>query len=580
MLPPISPNKLITLANRPQTETLLVAAQRHYTQQPDQPAVTLISNAGEKTITYRSFFDQASAYANALRGFGVAERDLIVLVMEHGESLLYAFWGSLMMGAIPSIFPFLSDKLDPALYFSRVEALITHAGIKAIVASPQFAGPLQQLLAPHGVRVITESDLAPGDAAPDFAPSIHAADIAFLQHSSGTTGLQKGVALSHQAVLNQVAAYGQAIALAPEDKVISWLPLYHDMGLIAGFVMPITQGIPLILMSPFHWVRDPKILMHAINKHKATLCWLPNFAYNFMATRLRPTDMTDIRLDSMRAFINCSEPMRAESHRIFLSKFAPHGLAESALMTCYAMAENTFAVTQGGLYAPPHVDVISRHTLADQHRAEPTTADDELSMEMLSCGQAIPHCTIRIVDADRNTLAERHIGEVAVHSDSMLTSYYKRPDLTEAAMFDGWYLTGDYGYLANGELYITGRKKDLIIVGGKNIYPQDLEFIADGISGVKAGRSVAFGISDDRLGTEAIVMIAEAETDDEDERFEISRQIRMRIARETEVSVGDVLVVDQKWLHKTSSGKIARNANRDKYLAYIKSRDEGEAPSV
>src|SRR5262249_30675193 len=151
--------------------------------------------------------------------------------------------------------------------------------------------------------------------------------------------LQKGVALSHQSVLNQLASYGAAIHLTPEDRIVSWLPLYHDMGLIAGFIMPVGQGIPLVLMSPFHWVRDPKILMRAIHDHGGTLCWLPNFAYNFLASRLRDKDLAGVSLATMRAFVNCSEPMSAESHRLFAKKFAPYGLRPEALTTCYAMAE-------------------------------------------------------------------------------------------------------------------------------------------------------------------------------------------------------------------------------------------------
>jgi acyl-CoA synthetase (AMP-forming)/AMP-acid ligase II len=573
MLTPTANNALLTLENRAEVETLLDLAKRQYTLRPDATAIIFIPASGgePRRMSYAGFFNGAARYAEALRTVGVGPRDLTILVMEHSEALLYAFWGAMMMGAIPSIFPFLSDKLDPAMYFERVKALITHAGARAVIASEAFAGSLADLLADSGVPVISESHLKPGDCAPSFEPGVSGTDIAFLQHSSGTTGLQKGVALSHGSVLNQIASYSRAIRLTPEDCIASWLPLYHDMGLIAGFILPIAQGIPLALMSPFHWVRDPKILIHAIHNHKATLCWLPNFAYNFMATRIRNTEIQGVDLSSMRAFVNCSEPMRVESHRLFAGRFAAYGLRPEALTTCYAMAENTFAVTQGGIADSPPVEAISRAALAEQHRASPSDRHD-LFIEMLSCGRAVPNCEVMIVDEKHNALPEREVGEVAVRSDSMLSGYYKRDDLTAQVMFDGWYLTGDFGYLADGELYITGRKKDLIIVGGKNIYPQDLEAIASEIPGVRPGRVVAFGVPDERLGTEAVVMVCEADTDDEDKRFEIMRQVRAQIARQTEVTVNDVLVVEAKWLHKTSSGKIARGANRDKYLQERNSR--------
>ncbi len=545
--------------------TLLERAAQHYHERPEATAVVFVppGNAPHITITYRQFFEGAARYAETLRGIGVQPRDLSILVVDHSEALLYAFWGALMIGAVPSIFPFLSDKLDPTLYFQRVRLLISHSAAKVVIASAQYAEALAALNS--GVPIVNEAALSPSEGAPHFAAAISAEDIAFLQHSSGTTGLQKGVALSHGAVLNQVASYSAAIRLTAEDCIVSWLPLYHDMGLIAGFVLPIVQGVPLVLMSPHYWVRDPKVMLHAISQYRGTLCWLPNFAYNFLAQRVRDNVLEGVSLASMRAFINCSEPMRAESHRQFAARYAPYGVKPEMLATCYAMAENTFAVTQGGIDSLPTIDLISREALSTQHIARPAT-EGELAAEMLSCGVPIPNCEVQIVDEARQLLPERHIGEVAVRSDSMLSGYYRRPDLTEQAMFNGWYLTGDYGYLANGELYITGRKKDLIIVGGKNVYPQDLEAIASEVEGVKAGRTVAFGVEDDRLGTESIVMVCEAETDDDDARFEIARQVRMRVAQQTEVSLSDVYMVNAKWLHKTSSGKIARGANREKYL--------------
>jgi acyl-CoA synthetase (AMP-forming)/AMP-acid ligase II len=568
MLNPTAKARLLTLDTRAEASTLLDLARRNYETRPDAAAVVFISPTGEHTLTTREFFDGAGRYAGALKAIGIGPHDLVILVMDHSEALLFAFWGAMMIGAMPSMFPFINDKLDAETYYGRVQQLVEQEGAKAVIASAVYADGLAELLRGASVRVIREDTLPTESGKPDFAPAITGAAIAFLQHSSGTTGLQKGVALAHSAVLNQIAAYSRAIRLTPDDVIVSWLPLYHDMGLIAGFVTPLAQGIPLVLMSPFHWVRDPKILLRAIHDHRGTLCWLPNFAYNFTATRLRPKDFEGLNLSSLRAFVNCSEPMQASSHRQFAEKFAAIGVRPEALTTCYAMAENTFAVTQGGIDAPASIDLINRAVLAERHEAQPAGAEDA-SIEMLSCGKPIPNCTIKIVgdDAHRSPLPERHVGEVAVQSDSMLTGYYKRDDLTGLALRDGWYMTGDLGYIANGELYITGRKKDLIIVGGKNIYPQDLESIANTVPNVHPGRVVAFGVPDERLGTEAVVVVIESDTDDDDARMEIVKQVRLRVAQQTETTVSDVRVVDAHWLHKSSSGKIARGANREKYLA-------------
>jgi fatty-acyl-CoA synthase len=381
--------------------------------------------------------------------------------------------------------------------------------------------------------------------------------------------------LSHEAVLNQVASYSEAIHLSADDVIVSWLPLYHDMGLIAGFIMPVLQGTKLVLMSPFHWIRDPKVLLWAVHHHQGTLCWLPNFAYNFLATRVRDSDLEGLNLASWRAVVNCSEPVHAESHRMFIERYGAHGLHAAALTTCYAMAENTFAVTQGGIDGPLNIDLVDRQCIMDKREAIPVNDENTAAQEFVSCGTPIANCEIRIVDeAHRSvTLPERRVGEVALRSDSMLSGYYKNPQATAEALQDGWYFTGDMGYIADGELYITGRKKDLIIVGGKNIYPQDIEHLLNDVPGLYPGRATAFGIFNDKLGTEDLAIVAEVSNGidpaDRDATTPILREIRNRVGQSTDVAARYVHLVAPKWLLKTSSGKIARRANRQKFIDEI-----------
>ncbi len=550
-------------------ETLLDQARWLYRERPDDTSLVLVERDGDRPVSYRAFFGQAARYAYALESVGVQPGDLVVLVLQHGEDVLYGFWGAMLLGAVPSIFPFLTEKLDPARYFDSVRQLVERSGVRVVITYPDLEPALQKTLAGIDTlaAILNVEMLAPGGDIETYLARnpAQAEDTAFLQHSSGSTGLQKGVMLSHRSVLNQVASYSEAIRLMTNDTVVSWLPLYHDMGLIAGFIMPILQGIPLVLMSPFHWIRDPKILLQAIDRYRGTLCWLPNFAYNFLATRIRDTDLAGLDLSSWRAAINCSEPVYAESHRIFLGKFTALGFKPLALTTCYAMAENTFAVTQGGIDTSLTEDVVDRRTLMEDRRAVPAVAD-AASVTLVSCGKAIDGCEVRIIDADRRTLPERHVGEIALRSDSMLTGYYERPEATAAVMADGWFFTGDMGYLAGGELYITGRQKDLIIVGGKNIYPQDIENLLNDIPGVHPGRSVAFGVPNERLGTEDIAVVAEVDTEEANERAQIQREVRARIAQSTDAMARHVHLVDRMWLIKTSSGKVARRANREKFI--------------
>jgi fatty-acyl-CoA synthase len=347
--------------------------------------------------------------------------------------------------------------------------------------------------------------------------------------------------------------------------IVSWLPLYHDMGLIAGFLLPILSRIPLVLMSPFDWVRSPTRLMQAVADYKGTLTWLPNFAYNFCAQKIRDRQMDGIDLSSWRAVINCSEPMHWESHHMFLDRFQPHGLRPQALATCYAMAETVFAVTQGGIDSPVRIDHIDGTALIKDQAAIPVEPSPSVA-KMVSAGFPIDNTSIRILDASRKDVAERRIGEIAIQSDCMLTGYYNRPELTAKAFLDGWYLSGDLGYLADGELFITGRMKDLIIVGGKNIYPQDLERLASHVSGIHPGRIVAFGVFNAEIGTEDVIMIAESDESDPEIREQIADSLRERVTRGSDISLRHALIVERGWLLKTSSGKIARAANREKYL--------------
>jgi acyl-CoA synthetase (AMP-forming)/AMP-acid ligase II len=531
--------------------------QASYRDAPARAAVHLIQNKqDDRVITQRDLLCGAAGFAQVLAAHGIQQGDIVVIIQQHGEALIYAFWGAVLHGAVPSILPPLTEKLLPERYRKDLAALVGLTKPHAIVTYSAFQNEVEQAIhmaqRKGETRCIVVDSVEPAE--PDFSvmggASRSADDIVLLQHSSGSTGLQKGVALSHRAVFNQLNAYAPAIGLSDSDVIVSWLPLYHDMGLIASFVLPVLLRVPLVLMSPFDWVRAPAKLMQLTSKYQGTLTWLPNFAYNFCATRIRERDMEGVDLSSLRAVINCSEPVYGSSHQAFLNKFARWGLQESALATCYAMAENTFAVTQSAIGQPVAHNEGGGIGNAGQ----------------VSSGKPLPNVQIRILDADRKDLPENTIGEISLKSDCMLSGYYNRPDATAQAFHDDWYLTGDLGYVLNGELFVTGRKKDLIIVGGKNVYPQDLEQLTGEVNGVRAGRVAAFGVFNESAGTEDIVIVAEAESDDENERDSVSEAVRMHVTRNSDVAVRQVVLVDSRWLIKTSSGKVARSANKEKFL--------------
>jgi acyl-CoA synthetase (AMP-forming)/AMP-acid ligase II len=268
----------------------------------------------------------------------------------------------------------------------------------------------------------------------------------------------------------------------------------------------------------------------------------------------------------MRLFINCSEPVRHDSHQLFLERFTRQGVRAEMLAVSYAMAENTFAVTQSAPGQAAHLDVVNQEALAAEGYAQPVSEAHPQATVRVSCGRPIPNTEVQIIGDDGLPLAERQSGEIAIRSDCLLTAYYRRPDLHPFQ--NGWYLSGDIGYLAEGELYVIGRRKEIIIHAGKNIYPQDIEAVMNGIEGIHPGRVVAFGIPDEREGTELVVVVAETPAAEQNKAAfpYIKRLIRQEVAQQLGVTVSYVHLVGSKWLLKTSSGKIARGANRDKWV--------------
>ena len=553
---------MLNLSTREAFQTLHSAVT--LTSDDDQkPALIYIETGVDDVVITRADFKQAiQNYASGLQQMGVAPRDLVILAHTQNLESIYAFWGAMLIGAIPSMFPTLTEKLDRDIYMNSMSELVDLSNVRAILTTDNFANELAERVScpVYGSQALLDS--VSGDYQP-YTPD--ADEVAFLQHSSGTTGLQKGVALSHKAVLNQVANYSDSLQMNDSDVIVSWLPLYHDMGLIAGFLIPLIQGVPLVLMSPFDWVKSPAMLLRAISDYQGTLSWLPNFAYNHMGRRIRKRDVEGLSLASMRAFINCSEPVHASSHQLFHDKYGRLGLEIDKLTVSYAMAENTFAVTQTPMGTTPIIDIINRLELEQNLQAVPVSEDDSNARPFVSCGKTITGTQIKVVGLNNKVLSDRQVGELLVTSDCMLTEYHKRDDLNP---FDdeGWYKTGDRGYMVDGEVFVIGRSKDLIINAGKNVYPQDLESVINGVNGVHPGRAVVFGVYDEKEGTELIAVVAEVDTEDEAERKSIFQNIKQAIVAQTTVTIHFVHLVGEKWLIKTSSGKIARSANRDKWL--------------
>lgn len=533
--------------------------------QPDISGfLTLIDlDLKEEQLSYHELIEEAKLWSAFYSSKGLTANDNIIIILPQSRHQYCAYLGAILGEQIPAMFAFPSSKFSEEEYFKTIGALLDNTSPRYIVTYPE----LKDHLAPFAgeIPIGTPDDVPRHNLGPiSSTDSKMAGDIAFLQYSSGTTGLKKGVAISSRAILWQISAYADAIKLTPADKIVSWLPLYHDMGLIACFFLPMLTRTPLIAMSPHDWVKKPELMLHAITRHKASLCWLPNFAFNFMATRIADEKMKGFDLSSLRAAINCAEPIQRESQEAFTARFSSQGFSDASHATCYAMAENTFAITSGvGGLVVEHLDA---KLFLGENRAVLADTESTQVKRVVSSGSALPDTEILIVDGNRVPLPERVVGEIAVKSPCLLSQYYKNPEATAASISEGWYYTGDLGYLAGRELFVTGRAKDTIIVNGKNIYPQDVEEILNGVAGLTVGRNVVFGIFNEDAGTEEIIVLAESEAASCEDAGNLERVIYRKVAAVTEIVPSDVRILPPRWLIKSSAGKISRTGNRNKYL--------------
>lgn len=538
----------------------------------DRAFVTFwIDEDKHEEVTFGEFRKRARVHAKLLLGHGVGAGDRIVIIMPQGIAAMTTFAATMMLGAVPAILAYPNFKVEPSKYASGLAGVTANLSAKLVVIDEEFPPELLE----H-VRVGDSSNLLRIGSAAVFGdvelPSceIDSDSIAFIQHSAGTTGLQKGVALSHRAVLTQIHHLSLALKTdGASDRIYNWLPLYHDMGLIACFVLPMVCHVPVVMQSPLDWVMQPGTMLEVMSHYRCTLAWLPNFAFQFVPRRTPQSRWSQYDLSSIRALVNCSEPVRAASMREFQESFAPIGLKPNALQSSYAMAENVFAVTQSDVSCPdgPQRVWADGQAFRTGHRVVPASEQSPGAVEFTSSGRLLPNHRIRMVSDDGETLSDGNVGEIHVSGDCLFDGYYNRPDLTAEVLRDGWYRTGDLGFVLDGELYVAGRKKDLLIVGGENLYPQDIEEIVAAHPAIHDGRAVAMGVYNPNLGTEDIVVVAEVDHEDllaDTERLE--QELRSRVVVSLGVAVRTVLLKPPKWIVKSTAGKPSRTGTREKLL--------------
>jgi fatty-acyl-CoA synthase len=541
---------------------IAAAIAAHAASVPDKAAVILeLQGIPAQVLTYRALLDQAERFAAGYRGLGLPRGSIIIIMLGSNAALPAAFFGAIMAGMVPSLFPPATQKMNLAVFWAAQAAVFERIGASLVVTSAADAADLARHVS--GLKApVVDIDVVAAESSDASIDQATQDEIACLQHSSGTTGTKKGVILTNGMLMRSAASLGAALQVTDSDVIVSWLPLYHDMGLINCLIVPILLGLTVVHLSPFEWVTSPPVLLEAIGRHRATLCWMPNFAFHHLIRTTPRQARYD--LSSLRVLIDAAEPCKPETLARFAERYAEHGLRSLALQVGYGMAENVCIATQTDLDRAPTTVVASMDGYTMDRVIRPASPDEAV-VQFLSCGKAIPGTRLRIVDEGFAPLPDGRVGQIAVTSTYLFSGYFKQ-GLKPGTLVDGWYMSGDLGFMLNDELYVAGRSDDLLIVNGRNLYAHDVEFAINNATAVKPGRCVAIGPSSARLGSQVLVVIAETMDEDAAARKALASSIRELIYTIFGVVTHDVSVTSPGWLIKTTSGKISREANLRLYL--------------
>ena len=545
--------------------TLLDAVDFHARHHGDRVHVELWSPDGEPVrLTFTDLVSRAERVAAGLAGRGLEPGQSVALMLPTGLDYLTAFLGVQMAGAVPvPVYP-------PARPAQIEDHVVRHAGILAnakarMLVTFDAALGVSRLLTARvpGLGTVVDVDTLGSGGRLSERPPLDASSTAFLQYTSGSTGSPKGVVLSHGDVLASLAAMAAALGATPRDVFVSWLPLYHDMGLIGAWMGSLYYGFPLVLMSPLDFLARPERWLEAIHRHRGTLSGGPNFAYELCVRRVKPEHVAGLDLSSWRIAFNGAEPVSPDTMERFAAKFAPCGFDAKAMTPVYGLAEATLGVAFTPVGRGPRVETVDADAIARRGEAVPVAGDTPGHVRrFVSCGPPIPGFEVRVVDDRGTERRERMEGAIEFRGPSTTSGYHRNP-AANRALFDGeWLRSGDRGYIAAGELHVTGRDKDLIVRAGRNLYPYDLEAAVGEIEGVRKGCVAVFASPDPAAGTERLVVVAETREEDPGRRHAIVNAIMRTASAEVGAGPDEIVLAPPYSVLKTSSGKIRRSAVR------------------
>ncbi len=559
---PLEKTKFDPLSSKTLTEVLIRRAE----EEPNRPHIYLQDEHGQEVIIrYGQLLKLATAVAGGLYKQGLKPGQTVAIMLPTCPQFFYAFFGVLLAGGIPvPIYPPLrADRIEE--YAFREAVILNNAEVRILITFDKIETLakllrvfIKSLTAVTMVELLLNMQVRP----PVVTPKSY--DPALIQYTSGSTSDPKGVLLSHHNLLSNIRAFGNAIQLSPSDVGVSWLPLYHDMGLIGAWLGSLYHAFPLTVLSPISFINRPERWLWAIHYHRGTVSAGPNFAYELCVRKIDDANIQGLDLSSWRLALNGAEAVDPKTLERFTKKFAPYGFNPEALQPVYGLAESSVALTIPPLNRLPRIDRILREAFEKEQQAVPAT---ENVLEFVSAGLPIPDHDIRVVNQQGQEVGDRVVGSLQFTGPSAMLGYYRNIAATESIYHDGWWDTGDYAYVSEGEVFITGRKKDIIIKAGRNLYPQEIEAITAEVSDVRKGCVIAFGVRDLKRGTEKLVVVAETHETKTQLHHHIISHIIEKISVVLGIPPDEVVLVPPRTLPKTSSGKLQRSLCKEMYLA-------------
>ncbi len=558
--------------------TLLDVLDWHVARHPERLHATFLGDGAETPIRYGELAAGSRRVASALQRQGLVPGQTVALMLPTSPAYFPIYLGILRAGGIPvPIYPpARPSQLED--HVRRHAGILANAGAALMVAPPEatWVGRLLQahvpglrkLVSPADLGAETVDDEAATDRATPQPVAVRADDVAFIQYTSGSTGQPKGVALTHANLLANIRAMEDAIGATSDDVFVSWLPLYHDMGLIGAWLGSLYVGMPLVVMSPLAFLARPERWLQALTRYRGTISAGPNFAYELCLKRVDDAALAGLDLSSWRWAFNGAEAVSAATLERFARRFAACGLRPEALAPVYGLAE----CSVGLLFPPagrgPRVDRVQRAAFERERRAVPAAPDDPDALQVVACGRPLAGHRVRIVDDAGREVGERIEGRLEFQGPSATRGYWRNPAGT-ATLFDGdWLDTGDRAYAVDGEVHVTGRVKDIVIRGGRNLHPQEIEDAVSGVDGIRKGGVAVFGSPDPGRGTERLVVLAEvARTTlaDDAAQARLRESVGAAVVRAIGEPADVIVLAPPHAVLKTSSGKVRRSACRERF---------------